>query len=54
MFGSLSSEPTEYKLHLLQDQCLKQDLAGALGFTIKVLSRFHCHHKALIFLLFIL
>lgn len=54
MFGSSSPEPMESKLLLLQDQCLEQDLAGALGFTVKVLSRFHCHHKALILLLFIL
>lgn len=54
MFDSLSPESTESKLHLLQDQCLKHNLTGALGFTVRVLSRFHCHHKALILLLFIL
>lgn len=54
MFDNSSPESTESKLHLLQDQCLKHDLTVALGFTVRVLSRFHCHQKALIFLLFIL
>lgn len=54
MFGISSPEATASKLPVLQDLCLKQDLAGALGFAVKVLSRFHCHHKALILLLFIL